>query len=106
MAGVGFPILKDTRDIPYLEGAWLKNFRDRLHTIKGTIKLAQGWIRLPQRENDMHLMQIFIESDLVDKKDLEYINYCRTWLQVEHLSDITTTDGLHIHPKLINKKGQ
>eukprot|EP00957_Ditylum_brightwellii_P024977 1888906-Ditylum_brightwellii.AAC.1 len=32
-AGMGFSILKDTRDIPHLEGAWLKNVQDGLNTI-------------------------------------------------------------------------
>eukprot|EP00957_Ditylum_brightwellii_P180083 13718010-Ditylum_brightwellii.AAC.1 len=37
-SGVGYSIMKNTRDIPYMEGAWLKNFRDSLHTIGGTLE--------------------------------------------------------------------
>eukprot|EP00957_Ditylum_brightwellii_P064027 4857139-Ditylum_brightwellii.AAC.1 len=37
-SGVRYSIMKNTRYIPPMEGAWLKNFRDKLHTIGGTLE--------------------------------------------------------------------
>eukprot|EP00957_Ditylum_brightwellii_P020180 1522013-Ditylum_brightwellii.AAC.1 len=40
-SGVRYSIMKNTRDIPHMEGAWLKNFRDGLHTIGGTLDVTK-----------------------------------------------------------------
>eukprot|EP00957_Ditylum_brightwellii_P211891 15366719-Ditylum_brightwellii.AAC.1 len=61
----------DTWDIPHLEGVWLKNFQDGLDTIGGTIELEHDWIRAPVWLHDKHIMQIFLESDAVEKQDLK-----------------------------------
>eukprot|EP00957_Ditylum_brightwellii_P206305 15347761-Ditylum_brightwellii.AAC.1 len=100
-AGVGFSILKDTRDTPHLEGAWLKNFQDGSNTIGGMIELDHNWIRSPIWLHDKHIMQIFLESDTVEKWGLEVLNYCRCWLQMEHLSDTVTSDGTAIHQRIL-----
>eukprot|EP00957_Ditylum_brightwellii_P057202 4334467-Ditylum_brightwellii.AAC.2 len=67
-AGLGFSFLKDTRDIPHLEGTWLKNFRNGLHTIGRTIELEHDWIRPPIQQHDKHVMQLFLESSAIDHK--------------------------------------
>eukprot|EP00957_Ditylum_brightwellii_P006941 525531-Ditylum_brightwellii.AAC.1 len=43
-----------------------------------------------------------MHSLVVNTKDLPAINYCWTWLCVEHISDITTSDGKPAHPSLVN----
>eukprot|EP00957_Ditylum_brightwellii_P159403 12133881-Ditylum_brightwellii.AAC.1 len=105
-SGVGYSIMKNTGDIPHIEGAWLKNFRDGLHTIGGTLEVMEEWKQPIQWAGDKHLMQEFMESHAVGNKDLEKINYCRMYLKVEHVTDIATSDGKKIHPQLLEKPGR
>eukprot|EP00957_Ditylum_brightwellii_P082420 6266665-Ditylum_brightwellii.AAC.1 len=70
------------------ERAWLKNFRDGLHTIGGILEVMEEWKQPIQQAGDKHLMQEFMESHAVNNKDLEKINYCRMYLKVEHVTDI------------------
>eukprot|EP00957_Ditylum_brightwellii_P180530 13751793-Ditylum_brightwellii.AAC.1 len=43
ISGVGYSIMKNMGDIPHMEGTWLKNFRDGLHTIGGTLEVMEEW---------------------------------------------------------------
>eukprot|EP00957_Ditylum_brightwellii_P011754 887412-Ditylum_brightwellii.AAC.1 len=51
--------------VPYLEGAWVNNFRNGLHTRQGSMEVANEWIKPRQHKNDAHLIQALMESDQV-----------------------------------------
>ena len=50
----------------------------------------------PTRKNDKALMDMIVESDRFSPNEKEKINYCRLYLQVQNLSDITNGQGEHI----------
>ena len=50
-----------------------------------------------ERDNDSYLMEHFYQNGY-RKEDLYHLNLCRLWCHAVRLSDITTGDGLRIHP--------
>jgi hypothetical protein len=93
-AGIGSPILEDTRAIDYIEWGWIPQVREFLHHIDG--KIVGFGSRPPRfREGDSYIM----DSELIHKctyKERMLIHCCRLHLQVETLSDITNDKGNRI----------
>jgi hypothetical protein len=94
-AGIGKPILENCKALAYIEWGWIPQIRDFLWHINGQIIGATETPKI-YRENDQYLM----DSPIIEKlprRDQIYIHRCRLHLQVETLSDITTSDGQHIN---------
>jgi ribonuclease HI len=94
-AGIGKPILENCKALAYIEWGWIPQIRDFLWHINGQIIGATETPKI-YRENDQYLM----DSPLIEtlsRRDQIYIHRCRLHLQVETLSDITTSDGQHIN---------
>ena len=49
-----------------------------------------------QRENDCHLMDVIIQSNIFRPCELKRFNYCRLYLDVTLLSDIVSASGTQI----------
>jgi len=63
----------------------------------------KGWTAQipPLRENDQHLMIKFVEKG-VPKEDLQTLNKCRYYLQVNTLAEVSTGDGLRIKLSILD----
>jgi hypothetical protein len=90
-AGIGSPILEDTRTLDYLEWGWIPQIREFPNHINGKI-IGIGTKPPLFREGDQYIM------DLPTLKHCTYrermlIHRCRLHLQVEVLSDITNDKG-------------
>lgn len=103
VAGNSVPVLEDNGRLPYIEGSWIASIRDSLITINATIQLPLQWARKPQRVGDIAIMDILRKSNLSDL-ELTQLNYCQYFLQIEFLSDITTSDGTRLIPAVYTQR--
>jgi hypothetical protein len=98
-AGIGTSILIDTSTpLPHLETCWLSSLRTFLACCNGTIEVDNPYILPLQREHDFYLMDAIIASKQFTPKELCKINYCRLYLQVLTLSDISIAGGARLDP--------
>ena len=81
---------------------WLASLRDFLANHKLSIQLADPCIPPLQREHDSYIMDHILQSNHYTKAEVRKLNYCRLYLQVVTVSDLTTTDGLSIDPHLLH----
>ena len=103
--GTGLPFLCDmNRDLPHFEGHYLKGIRSFLRHINGYIILDETYIPALQRENDRHLMDMVINSGKFSNRQIHLINYCRLYLSVHTLSDITKANGKWLHMEFLRGK--
>jgi hypothetical protein len=93
-AGIGKPVLEDTRSSAYIEWGWIPSIRDFLLHINGKILNATLTPEV-YREHDSYIMDAPLLSTLTRKEQI-LINWCRLYLQVECLSDICSSDGSRI----------
>ena len=97
MAGTGTSILHDvdTR-LPHLETKWIPAVRSFLQSIRARIELEEDYVPPTQRERDSYLMDYVTKSPKFTDAEVRLINYCRLYLQVTTVSDITLADGINI----------
>jgi hypothetical protein len=92
---IGFNLLQNYELLtPHDESIWLSNIRNFMieHNIKIT-KTIQAYPLL--RENDEYLMEKLLQLTK-DAKEIRHINYCRLYLNIITISDITEPDGKYI----------
>ena len=95
--GAGVPILHDVMTPwPHFESKWLQSLRLYLRDVGGKIRLFDTYVRKLQRINDIHLMDVALSSKRFKPAALKRINYCRMYLNVILLSDITNPNGTHL----------
>ena len=93
-AGTSKPILEDTSTkLPHLEAAWLSSLRQYLHTVQGTLELDTSFLTPPQRQGDAFLMDVAIQSGKFKPTKLRRLNYCRLYLKVLLVSDVSNANG-------------
>ena len=98
-AGVGYPILLyPEKSISHLEGHWLVSIRQFLASIEGSLELTSTHIPALQRSGDAFLMEKACSSRLFSPADLRKLNYCRLYLNVTTLSDVTNATGNRFAP--------
>eukprot|EP00957_Ditylum_brightwellii_P104025 7925483-Ditylum_brightwellii.AAC.1 len=73
-AGVGTPILEETRSLPYMEGKWLSTLLQEMRQVKCTIHMVNMWVPHKKREHDQYIMDVVINNPRVEEKDLDPIN--------------------------------
>jgi hypothetical protein len=59
---------------------------------KATVAITGLWDPIKARQGDTALMDEFLKQDMTDSQ-LKYVNRCRIYLQVFHVSDITGLAG-------------
>jgi hypothetical protein len=69
-----------------------------LSTIDGRFDLNEAYIPKPQREFDIYIMYLVTPSDSFTPDEARIINYCRQYLDVVTLSDITNATGDQLIP--------
>jgi hypothetical protein len=105
MAGTSLPILVDNQDIPHIENKWIRKLREFLRVINAQIKETDPWTIPSAREHDHHIMDAVLKSPTISTSECARINYCRMYLQVTTLSDITTSDGNYIRYDVLMGEG-
>ena len=99
-AGVGFYLLGEPdRFLPHAVGKWFLSLRDFLADSELTLEVANTYKVTKRRDHDRILMDDALAGWYTDS-DIQAINRCRLYLQVECLSDICTADGLKLDPGL------
>ena len=101
-AGLEKPTLEDTEPLRWMDHPWIDRPREFPHHTDAVIELTDAWSQKPQREGDKFLMDAFWADKTLSTQELKHINYCRSHLQVTRSSDITTPDGYHIIPEMLN----
>jgi hypothetical protein len=76
-----------------LEAKWLASLRQFLQSVGGTIELGENNIVPLQREHDQLLMDYVLSSGKFKPAQIRRLNYCRMYLNVLLLSDITNASG-------------
>jgi ribonuclease HI len=104
-AGTSTSILIDTSTkLPHVEATWMLSLRKYLDDIKGTIQVDQPGIPPAMREKDQHIMDIILQSKKYKPHQIRKINYCRLYMNVTTLSEITNAKGDMIDPAMIEGK--
>jgi len=95
--GTGSSFLSDVHTVlPHMEVKWLKSVREFLCYAQGQLDLDATGVSPLQRVHDCYLMDAIIQSGRFNSKEICSLNYCRMYLQVLSLSDITMAGGTHL----------
>jgi len=97
-SGVGTPILqRPNLALPHLERfPFITSMREFLSKINGHLDLDEKFEVPLQRENDEHLMELVVASQLLTPKEIVLFNYCQHFLEVYTLSDISEANGQYV----------
>ena len=93
-SGLGTYLLKHPHVYaPHLEGLSIPQIRKFLHSIAGSLQIADLTIQPLQRNNDYYIMDAVISSRALSASEISRINYCRLFLQILTVSDMTNATG-------------
>ena len=98
-SGIGPDILQYPTTIEYTDSTWVQTLVNAMHHFKIAIHRTNPYTFPPQRKNDKTIMELATKLQTTNT-NLRYINTCRQYLKVIHLSDITTPDGKFILPHI------
>jgi hypothetical protein len=101
-AGVGWPILLNTStSLQYCGSQWILSLRSFLNATDSHIELDDTMIQPTQRENDKYIMDVILDSGIFSSKQIRYINYCRLYLNVITVSDISLANGIDMDMSMV-----
>ena len=83
-----------TTPLPHIPTKWYTSLRNYLSDSDTQLKLATPISYPFQREEDKQLMDVFITSGTFTPGEIVKLNYCRLYLNVHTVADITLADGL------------
>jgi hypothetical protein len=86
----------------YVDSPWVETLREFLWSIQATIRIPSLATINPLRQADKCIMTQAIRSKNFTTKELQFINNCRMYLQVNYLSEICTGDGNRLLPSAYN----
>ena len=89
-------VFTTTNNISYIKNAWVVQLHEELANMSDKLLSTDIKSGVLQRKNDEFLMDMFIRQ-YTNTSTLRQLNYCRMYLQIEWLSDITTNDGKQLH---------
>jgi hypothetical protein len=72
---------------------WITGIWKHPHSCKSTLKITSKWKPLPNRKNDVSMMESLTEAEEFTATELKEINRCRIYLRVFYISDIASHDG-------------
>jgi hypothetical protein len=98
----------DTSPRSYVSSPWIQSVQSFLSSINGTIYIPSITPITKNRVNDQLIMDL--TTNTFTKSELECINACRIFLQVNYLSEISNDAGSEILPEAVkgatDKHGQ
>ena len=102
-AGTSWSILADTTTaLPHLESSWLASMRMYLNCIDATMELDTPYTPALQCVGDTFIMDAVLTSHSFKPYQVRMVNYCRLYLRVTTLADITTAKGDAIDPGMFH----
>jgi exonuclease III len=98
-SGLGTPLLEDPNvPAPHLEGLWIPQVRSFLRRIQGSLQIADLSVQPLQRQQDFYIMDAAVQCPSLSNSDVKRVNYCRLYLQILTLSDMTNAKGNRLAP--------
>jgi hypothetical protein len=95
--GTSTPLFADTTtSLPHLESTWLASLRTYLQAVQGHIELDTTYTPPLLRQHDQYIMDLAIQSKRFKPFQLRLLNYCRLYLRVVSIADISNANGSHI----------
>jgi hypothetical protein len=93
--GVGWSILYDVKTpLPhFVKSHWLRSLRNFYCSIQGRLWLNVTYVPALQRNYDTFIMDHVLQSQLFTAQQIRRINYCRLFLQVVTVSNMTNASG-------------
>jgi hypothetical protein len=96
ISGVSYsPLQVPEAKLPYLEHAWLDSTRQFLKHCSAQLEIPEIVLPQPKRVNDTCIMEALLRLNLAPTT-LRQLNFCRLWLQVTLVSDISNLQGSQI----------
>lgn len=101
VAGTSQSIVKKTATpLPHLKAQWFGSLQSFLYQSNATFTLNVTYTIPKQQRYDQHIMDVAIKSSIFFKKQIQLLNYCRLYLEVTLILDITSADGTKIYPSM------
>ena len=101
--GISTPILLDPQTkLHHLEAKWISSLRTYLKDTGSCLELDETHVPPLQREYDQCIMDAVLTSGAFQPKQIRMINYCRLYLRVSTVADITTANGRQIHEPMFS----
>jgi hypothetical protein len=72
-----------------------------LHSINGSLKIANLTIQPLQRHKDFYIMDAVISSRAFSSSEIRQINYCRLYLQILTSSGMVNATGNRLSPGIL-----
>ncbi|KAI2510607.1 hypothetical protein MHU86_3718 [Fragilaria crotonensis] len=92
--GVSFSILEHVQEpLPHLESKWIRSLRNFLASINAKLRLDTPYLPELQRLHDACIMDVIQSSGKFTPTEICKLNYCRLYLNVVTISDITCVSG-------------
>jgi hypothetical protein len=88
--------------LPHMETVWIQSLRTYLVAIHGQIEVQNPGVPSILRENDQYIMDIAIQSGKFKPNHLRPLNYCRLYLNVTTIAEITNATGTAIDQAMFN----
>eukprot|EP00957_Ditylum_brightwellii_P107649 8212487-Ditylum_brightwellii.AAC.2 len=95
-AGTSWHILQNTRPILHMEGVWIEHLQNGMEHINAEIRHKHKWVVPAQRKVDKHIMDKFLESNLIPANVMKHLNYGRYYVEATTLAGIVSSDGKRI----------
>jgi hypothetical protein len=101
-SGVHTLLLQDPKvPAPHLESLYISSLREFLASINGSIVTEHSYTIPMQRVHDRAIMDVVIASNLSTSVECNIINYCRMFLRVHSISDLTLAGRKHVDPSFL-----
>jgi hypothetical protein len=78
---------------PHLESLYVSSLREFLSSINGSIVTEHSYTIPLQQVHDRAIMDVVIASNLFTPSECKTINYCRMFLRVHSIADLTLACG-------------
>jgi hypothetical protein len=91
--------LDDARTLPHITDKWITTVQQFLNKTNSSIVIQDLIISKPRREQDIHIMDQVIDSQLWNARETRTLNNWQLYLRVETVADITDSLGTNILPE-------
>ena len=85
---------------PHLEGQFYKHLRNFLAQNNLSFDIAGIETATPPREFDQCIMDVATSDGAFKDKEIKFIYYCKSFLQVRWISDLCNADGTSVLPNI------
>jgi hypothetical protein len=110
MSGTSKPVLEvPSIPLPHLETTFFPSLRTYITSTASALIVERSHVTPLQRIGDFHLMDHILQCDEFTPRHIRFFNYCRLFLQVHTIADLSTAQGTQMdlsllqgHPSLLS----